>query len=209
MAGSFNVNIPEIISRAFGITGISTATPANNFFSPYGGSIETFNINEGNATSYLGTPIYMPVSFEKVRWLTVDDDGKKVWKKLPGIDLPPSTIIDFSQAKKIVRTEIAGRDGTVKEYIGMDDWSVRIRGVAVNEENVYEAPENMIRTLNEYKAAPVKFGIINDMCTWLGVYDVVVENIDFPALEGFPGVQPFTIDCISDFAFEVKYKNGL
>lgn len=226
----YNFNLPEIVRQAFGVSGVILSRPtqesAGRFaymavtpneavaqnvigrFAKYG-AIQTFPDTPKDAYSLLGTPIYMPVAFDAAEWDSRDEDGVFEKHSTTSLVMPPATLIDFSRNKKIVRTEISGRDGTVKEYIGADDWQVRIRSVLINEENPMERPEQLIRDLRRLESAPVSIPIVNDMCTWLGIYNIVIERIDLQSLEGYPGVVPCVIDCSSDAAFEVKYKNGL
>jgi len=209
----FDYNISDLLQKAFGLTG--SILPVNA--SGYSGylsqkingytDIPAIKINQQTATSYLGTPIVMPVTFDEVKWHEIEN-GEKKEKSLPRIQLPSATLLDFSQAKIIEKTRISGRNGTVKEYIGLDDWSIRVRGIIVNELSD-TPPEDGIKSIKALKNCPVAIPILNDMCLWLDIYDVTVEDIEFTALEGYPGVQPFTINLSSDLIFELKYKNGL
>ncbi|MCZ2128857.1 MAG: DUF6046 domain-containing protein [Bacteroidia bacterium] len=207
---TYTYNIQQLLREAFGIVGVRSAynqpLPSKHGVSGYN-EIPSIELNEQTATSYLGTPIVMPVAFDEVKWTEIIN-GEKKEKSLPQITMPPATLIDFSQAKVIEKTRIAGRNGTVKEYIGMDDWSIRLRGIIINEEKD-EAPEETIKLIKNLKNCPVAIRILNPMCLWLDIYNVVVEDIDFPSLEGYPGAQPYTMNLSSDEIFELKYKNGL
>lgn len=207
---TYSYNIQQLLREAFGIVGVRSAyykpLPSKHGVSGYN-EIPSVELNEQTATSYLGTPIIMPVAFDEVKWTEIIN-GEKKEKSLPQITMPPATLIDFSQAKVIEKTRIAGRNGTVKEYIGMDDWSIRLRGIIINEEKD-EAPEEAIKLIKDLKNCPVAIRILNPMCLWLDIYNVIVEDIDFPSLEGYPGAQPYTMNLSSDEIFELKYKNGL
>jgi hypothetical protein len=174
----------------------------------YGGKkFEFEEVIEASLYSNLGTPILMHVTFGKASWSEFVN-GEKVTKSFEGITLAAATVVDFSQAKIIEKTHIASKNGSVKEYIGLDDWSIRIRGIIVNED-ADAMPEQAIKELKKLKDCPVALPILNTMCDWLDIKNVVVEDVEFTALEGSNNMQPFTITCSSDEVFELKYKEGI
>jgi hypothetical protein len=174
----------------------------------YGGKKFVFEeVIEASLYSNLGTPILMHVTFGKASWSEFVN-GEKVTKSFEGITLAAATVVDFSQAKIIEKTHIASKNGSVKEYIGLDDWSIRIRGIIVNED-ADAMPEQAIKELKKLKDCPVALPILNTMCDWLDIKNVVIEDVEFTALEGSNNMQPFTITCSSDEVFELKYKEGI
>jgi Domain of unknown function (DUF6046) len=234
MAQPLTYNVGDLLTRAFGVSGFSNGIeiPIDRLRQltgekKYPGAQVTEqtpvmidatsykNIKYASAParrqSHLKTPILMPVTLgkgETINWKTIED-GVSHDDSCASFEFPATTMIDFTQAKIIERTQVPGRKGSVKEYIGLDDWRIRIRGILINFENQEILPEAEIKALKNLKNVPVSIPIICDMAQWLDVMDVVIENIDFPAIEGYSNMQPFTIDCLSDDAFEVKYKNGL
>lgn len=112
-------------------------------------------------------------------------------------DLPVETVLDLDRAKIIVKTNMQGRDGSVKEYISMDDWNLTFKGFIINYENdLY--PEKEVETL-------VKIFELNNALTmhskWLsrwGIERIVVTDISLPTFEGVSNVQPYEITCLSD-----------
>ncbi len=207
---TFQYNIAQLLKDAFGVVGFRSPSdiPRNTPFYVTGyNEIPPIEITETTAKSYLGTPIIMPVSFDAVTWTQIIN-GEKKERSLPQITLPPATLIDFTQPVIIEKTRIAGRNGSVKEYINLDDWSIRIRGIIVNGDSD-ELPEAEIKQIRDLKNCPVGIPILNRMAELLDIKNVMVEEVDFPALEGYPGAQPFTLNLVSDEPFELKYKNGL
>ncbi|NJN77933.1 MAG: hypothetical protein HC803_06050 [Saprospiraceae bacterium] len=79
-------------------------------------------------TSWMGTPVIMPVSFGTVRRETVQN-GKRVKLVLPEWDLPGTCILRFNRSKRIVQTQMIGLDVSVKEFLGWSDWNIRLDGV--------------------------------------------------------------------------------
>jgi hypothetical protein len=211
-------NLGSLFSQVVNATGFFVGANALDTGRPVTITQESYNsiaVNNAKPSrkSELGAPILQAVSLglpapaKPITWQEIRD-GKPYQGSVLGMHLPGTTLIDFSQAKIIHKTSIPGRTGTVKEYIGLDDWTVRIRGILINWQGE-DAPEEDIAKLIALKDAPCSIPIVNDMCDWLGITDVIIENIDFPAIEGYGNMQPFSIDCVSDTAFELKYKQGL
>ncbi|MEZ5017340.1 MAG: DUF6046 domain-containing protein [Flavipsychrobacter sp.] len=205
----FDIN--QAIEDAFGIAGIRTFNPPSPLFGGFVYQVTGVPVHldsKSSAQSLLNTPIVMPVAFEETKWDSLDRDGKRVTNIVPEMVMPPATIIDFRQANIIQRDHPSGMNGRLKQFLGEDDWDIKIRGVMVNEADPYNPPEQFIRQLRALKASRASIRIINEMCRWLEIYDIAIHDVEFPGIEGFPGVQPFVIDCWSEPTYEVKYKNG-
>lgn len=208
----YTYNIAELYATAFGLGSIRqyrTNPPAvSGSQVKYSDMVIPLDSKPKVNKSYLDTPIIMPVSFETVSW-KYRENGVVKSADFGGCQLPPTTLISVSRAKRIIKTEVAGRDGTVKELISQDDWKVQIKGFVINEDHPYEYPEDEVAKIKELSDVPVSITIINDLCRYMGIHKVVLESIDLPAIEGFPGVQPFQIECSSDEPFELVQKLNL
>ena len=108
--------------------------------------------------------------------------------------------VDF--AARVIKTEIQGRDGTVKEYIGQDDARVQIQGVIAGANGIY--PINDVKALHDWCKAPVsKRAVSSWLNVYLGIYDLVVESWSFPQIAGGYSYQTFSIECISDIPVDL------
>ena len=149
--------------------------------------------------SALGTPVVMDLAFESVTYK--DFVSGKTFKTPP---IKFETILcTVTQAKKIIKTEIQGRDGTVKEYIGMDDYQVTINGIIVGENRVY--PKSVVLQLKAVLDAPVPVPVVSDFLNNLGVFNIVVNDYAFPQVAGGQSKQDFSINAISDTPVEILY----
>lgn len=113
-----------------------------------------------------------------------------------------TVLITVNRAARIIKTPIQGRDGTVKEYIGLDDASLTINGIITGRNGVYPFAE--VARLRRWLEAPVSKGIV---AQWLGnlkIDNIVVEDYSIPQVEGGYSYQMFTINAISDFPVELK-----
>ena len=88
--------------------------------------------DEPVSTSELNTPVYSDITFLSSEY--TDNQGRLI--STPKITYD-AVLLTVSQAKKIIRTEIQGRDGTVKEYIGMDDYQVVVNGIITGTNGVH------------------------------------------------------------------------
>jgi hypothetical protein len=104
--------------------------------------------------SSLGTPVFSDITFgdkvnlENNKWT---DSNGRVQTFNPVTFY--SVLMTVSQAKKIIKTEIQGRNGTVKEYIGMDDYSVDVSGIICGPNGHY--PIDEVRDLKKMLDAPI------------------------------------------------------
>jgi hypothetical protein len=163
--------------------------------------------DSGSISALLGTAIVMPIAFGAVQYQK-RLNGEVVNDSFPGIELPPATVVSFERAKRIISTEIAGRDGEVNEFTGFSSWKINIRGVLVNEENPNEIPEQGIRDLRDLFDVAVALPMLCDMCEWLGIYEVVIDSFTFHDVAASVA-QPFSMTLRSDYPFEFKIKKGL
>ena len=149
--------------------------------------------------SALGTPVVIDLAFESVTYKDFVS-GKSL--RTPGIKFE-TILCTITQAKKIIKTEIQGRDGTVKEYIGLDDYQVNINGIIVGENRVY--PKSVVLQLKAVLDAPVPIPVVSDFLNNLGVFNIVVNDYALPQVAGGQSKQDFSINAISDAPVEILY----
>jgi hypothetical protein len=133
---------------------------------------------------------------------TYDTNTKK------GISYPTITfeavIMTIEKSARIVKTEIQGRDGTVKEYIGKDDAKITIQGVITGDNGVY--PATAVNALVQWWEAPVTKTIVCPFAQNLGITNIVCEDISIPQVSGGYSYQQFTMNCISDIEVNLIIK---
>jgi len=146
--------------------------------------------------SKLGTAVYSNIIFNSATVYATDGHIIGFWEDFRVDDV----ILQVSQGKKIVTTEIQGRDGTVKEYIGLDDFQVTINGRLNGKYNVN--PKEDTNQLKEILDAGQSLAITNWWLQNLGITDIVVSSYSFDQTEGEYSTQYFTINAISDKVVE-------
>jgi hypothetical protein len=152
-------------------------------------------------TSALGTPVFADVTLKGGSYI---DNITLKEVTFPDIQFDAVLMtVDFTS--RIVKTEIQGRNGTVKEYIGQDDAKVSIQGVICGYNGHYPALE--ISQLNDWCLAPITKGAVSTFLQNLGIQSLVVEDYSFPQAAGGYSYQTFSINCISDIPVELKITN--
>jgi hypothetical protein len=139
--------------------------------------------------AYLGTPIFMPVT-------------------IGGYRLPFEPLVEIGGTKAIVRTPLAGFNGTVKENMGLDDYAITIRGVVLNEDSD-DYPEMEVLRLRAIYESKESLDIV---CPLLGLFNInriAIENIRLPAEEGILHYQPYELTGYSDFDVELMLRDDL
>lgn len=124
--------------------------------------------------------------------------------------LPEATVVSFDRFKHIVKTIVTGKDGTVKELIGLSDWEITFKGFIINykkktalnnlkpvkQEHNY--PREYRKQMNEVFGVNQNMTIYSRLANDLNIRKVVIERLSFPAMEGYDNVQPYELTCSSD-----------
>lgn len=113
-----------------------------------------------------------------------------------------SALISISQAKQIVKTQIQGRDGTVKEYIGLDDYMVTVSGVLTSSPGV--APTDAVLNLKKMLNAPIAIDVVCTFLNQLDIHQLVVDHYELPQNEGGISYQTFTMNFISEIPTQLR-----
>lgn len=145
-----------------------------------------------------GLPVFDAIRFEQVRYTS--NEGKNI--DIPTFDIG-TVLCEINQSRNIVKTQIAGRDGAVKEYIGKGDYEINISGVLVSlYQNV--PPKDSLSNLLGFCDAPVEFNVSSNFLAYFGIYTMVVEDYVFKQVEGNRNMISFQLRCLSDFPYEIK-----
>lgn len=148
-------------------------------------------------TSELGTPIQSNITFQAGDYVD-DNDNTQTYDELTY----EAVLITVTQAKKIIKTEIAGKNGTVKEYIGLDDYVVQVNGVISGRNGVH--PQNEIANLKKMLDAPVPIAVSCSYLQNLGISNLVVDSYEIGQSEGGYSYQQFSITFIDDIPTELR-----
>jgi hypothetical protein len=154
--------------------------------------------------SMLGTPVYANLQFLKTSGTSADNSlGVGEQNGNSEVLLTIDTVMmNVNQSKNIVRTPIAGRDGTVKEYISDGDFDISISGRLVTPyANVY--PREEVNILFELLSLKKQIPVASDFLLLFNIDSIVVLNYTITEVEGSRNQVEFSINALSDKAEEI------
>jgi hypothetical protein len=144
---------------------------------------------KSDLASWLGTPIFGEVTLQsQAKDLSITLD---------------TVLIDLNQSKNIVRTEIAGRAGTVKEYISLGDYYIVLKGGFFNQDPE-QYPTDDINTLIKILNLEEALYISSDFLQLFGIYNYAVATYNMGQSAGKMSSQLFEIRGYSDEPIELK-----
>lgn len=163
----------------------------------------------------LGTPVYGRVFIAKKSYDVSEFNPDTLQYVTKTIDLEENVegglqldncIIEVTQEKNIIKTEVIDFPGTVKEYISDSDYKIVIRGfVATKHPDLY--PSTSTSLLQSYLQAPIPLSIANYFLNDIfKINDIVVESYTLNQQQGMRNIQYFQINCVSDVSFTIYEK---
>lgn len=206
------VNI-NILAKGFGLPlvkqallNIDKVTPADKpeYISDYGTAIyDTLFIQKPEVITYDFNPFTK--TYQKTFAVGYADNFElngKLGFKIDGC------IIDVTQNRNIVTTEIMGQNGSVKEFINNGDASITIRGyIATNTPDLY--PESDVRVLSSYCNAECALPIVNRYLNSIfQINSIVITGSHFFQQEGMRNIQYFEINALSDINYLIETNNA-
>jgi len=151
------------------------------------------------AVSQFGTPILSNLVFDGGSY---EDRGQTI--EFEGLQLD-SVLMTANKTKNIVKTEVQGRTGTVKEYISDGDFIINVKAVIVSQDSE-KYPADDVRRMIEIDRAPIPLKFTSEFLDRFGVFDVVIENMSMPQTQGFRNVQAVSFNLVSDTPLEIKVR---
>lgn len=133
-------------------------------------------------SSFLGTPVLVDLQ------LKLDDTSDPIT-----ID---TVMLTVEREKNIVRTQVHGREGTVKEYVDKGDYVITAVGTIYND-NTADYPLDEVAKLIEIVEADYATIIISPFVQQFDVFEVVWESHNF-AQSRFQNAQPFELRGYSE-----------
>lgn len=196
--------IALIGARTAGIIAVNIATEArknassNNLYEDHISEFAHANVKDKTGVfSPLDTEVFADVTFDSVTY--TDNQNKVITTAKLNFQ---AILVSVSLPKRIVKTEIQGRDGTVKEYIGQGDAQVSFKGVISGSNGHY--PANEVLSLKQMIDAPVAIPVFSTFLSTFAIHSIVFENSSFEQDEGGYSYQTFYLSGISDTPQELK-----
>ncbi len=187
---------------------------ATRFITPKFFKVDTDNMtleqNE-NEAARLETPAYIKSFFGQPVFDIIDIPSFSYIRPIDGVKIVTASqalgtaLIEINQSKLIVNTQIQGRAGTVKEYIGLGDYDITITGAMISEHSNVP-PRQQMQYLYDVLIAPVPIQVYSNFLDYVRIYTLVVKDFKFNQIEGTRNAVGYTIQCLSDEPFEIQYQ---
>lgn len=151
--------------------------------------------------SSLGTPVFSNLQFLADEYTDVYD--KTTSFKTITFD---AVIMTVNQQKNIVTTQIQGRDGTVKEEIGMGDYTITINGIITGANGHY--PIDEVREFKKMLNANKALKVVSTYLQNLDITNIVIKDYEFAQEAGGYSYQRFSVNALSDSLQEIFLLNA-
>ncbi len=148
--------------------------------------------------SYLGTSLFSPLTIHPGKY--TDDKGTEI--KFDGMFLD-TVLMSVSRNKIIQKTTIAGRKGTIKEYIADGDFSINIK-VVIASPAPKIFPEEAVNRFIQILQAPKELDVVCPFLNRHGIDSLVIDSYTNPQKPGFQNVVVFDINASSEIPYEVR-----
>jgi Domain of unknown function (DUF6046) len=149
--------------------------------------------------SALGTKVLVDLTFKGKSYY--DENGQ--YFSFSDIRLE-TVLVSVTQNKNIVKTQIQGRKGTIKEYIGQGDYSIQIDGILLGSNGNY--PKLNVQELIYVINCPESIDVVSWFLQMFGIYSIVIDSgAQINQEEGQYSKQPFSIPCLSDDNSNLRY----
>jgi len=154
-------------------------------------------------TSYLGTKYYTHVELS----IPVNNNPNSLDPD-PNTTTPSiifrSALVTINQVKNIVKTDIQGRNGSIKEYISMGDYTIRIEGMLVSQniDAPISFPQEEVEAFKEIMefTSDTNDNNLDIICPLVNKFAtrVVVDEYELREIQGSINALEFSITLSSD-----------
>lgn len=119
----------------------------------------------------------------------------------------PTVLMSISKSKNIVRTEVQGRVGTVKEYISDGDYQIRVSG-SLTTDNLTVAPREEYKLLDRFLSLGQSLEVAGSFLVDIDILTVVIIDYDISEVVGTRNQYDFRITMESDDPIELVIQEG-
>lgn len=144
----------------------------------------------------LGLPVWDTVTLIAEPYTT--DDGLVI-STPTGLNLEIA-LIEISNDRNIVKTKIAGANGTIKEYMSDGDFNINIKGSLVSKYSNMP-PIDELNTLNIIIKHPEALTVRSNFLDYFDIQKLVIEKPVVKQREGMRNVVDFELQCVSDYKY--------
>lgn len=144
----------------------------------------------------LGLPVWDTVTLIAEPYTT--DDGLVI-STPTGLNFEIA-LCEISNDRNIVKTKIAGANGTIKEYMSDGDFNINIKGSLVSKYSNMP-PIDELNTLNIIIKHPEALTVRSNFLDYFDIQKLVIEKPVVKQREGMRNVVDFELQCVSDYKY--------
>lgn len=137
---------------------------------------------------FAGVPIYMPLVLEAFD-SSVEDY------------LLESAIVSVTRQRKIITTELQGRDSDVFEFISNGNFEISVTGLICQPQVGY--PKKLVSEFNRYVTEKKAIKVIHEALNNLGIFELVITDYSLPATPFING-QQYSFNAASHVPLELQ-----
>ena len=194
MSINININSQQLLLNSFGMSLLKSQIykPGIDFVVNTANikrDISTLKNSQGQSIkSSLGTSIFSWLHFDKV------SIGEIVYEHDSPVD---TCLFNVHQIKKIIETNVQGKDESIKEYIGKSSYEINIKGIICGANGAYPQMQvdNLIGFLDLPYSLPINSPYLNDR---FNIYEIVIFDYELGQEPGSQSYQTFNIQAKSD-----------
>lgn len=144
-----------------------------------------------------GNPIWDTVKLITPNY--TNDAGVNIGSSSLTLDI---ALLEISNDRNIVKTKIAGRNGTIKEYMSDGDYDITIKGSLVGE-LANTPPVDLLKTFTFISTCPEAVTVESNLLSYFNVYYLVIEKPRIKQRKGSRNIYDFELTCVSDEPFDL------
>lgn len=129
----------------------------------------------------------------------IDNEGNTVSRNALDLDI---ALFEISNDRNIVTTQIAGRNGTIKEYMSDGDYTINIKGSLFSELES-TPPVSLLEGFEAVTTCPETLTIESNVLEYFRVFEIVILKPTIKQRQGTRNVFDFELNCLSDRPIEL------
>lgn len=197
---AINFNIKELFQENFGIntplfkptTGSTQKSPVLNY-----SGIEYVDDNaDFQSSNWMGKYMMFPARFKGGNYQYFKPNGQISNKRLGDFEIPPATLFSFRRAKNIIRTQLNGGSGSVKEIFGFDDWIIDVKGFCLDEPN--SKATDQLEQLLQWESLADVIEVSGQQFAFRDITRVTINDWKDEIPQGKAGMFAFSCQLIAD-----------
>ena len=117
---------------------------------------------------------------------------------------PNEPIVSIGMSKTIVKTATVGRDRkrSVKEFITINDETITIKGVCIDQFDPEVYPADQVKMINDLFEINAAVDVVdNAFFELFGIRSIVIEDLQWDEMIGESGMQTYSIRALGDDDF--------